>query len=830
MDFLLTSKSYDNDGDGNPDFIITHTYDSAGNLTSESEDYDGDGSPERITTHTYDSAGNLTSESYDYDGDGSPDGITTYTYDEDGNLTSKSYDNDGDGNPDGISIPTYDEDGNLTSWSHDYDDDGNPDAITTYTYDSAGNETSESHDYDLDGSPEEIITHTYDSAGNLTSQSRDYFTDPDSYFDGISTYTYDSAGNLTSESHDYDPGGNPDSITTYTYDEASNLTIRISDDYLDGSVDSITTYTYDSAGNLTSRSYDYGLDGNPDKITTTTYIYDEDGNLIRESSDYKNDGNPDFTITYTYQRLDNSEKNDAPEYKGSSLFGAVRGESIAITSRELQTQDANHTAAELEYRLTQLPTDGDLLLEDTVLEADSIFTQADINSGKLSYKHQGGAETDSFSFIVRDAQKAETPTITTKIAISNQSIIGSPTDDLLDGSPESDIIEGNDGNDVLNGYKGNDLIFGRDGDDTLTGGEGFDRLDGGAGNDLLDGGSGISVLDGGSGQDIFVVKSENTDWIKDFEVGQDRISLSDGMSYESLEITGEVNSFISYQDTQVAVLLGVEPQELSVDSFNSIPEYKGSSLFGAVRGESVTITSRELQIQDANHTADELEYRFTQLPTDGDLLLEDTVLEADSIFTQADINSGKLSYKHQGGAETDSFSFIVRDAQKAETPTITTKIAISNQSIIGSPTDDLLDGSPESDIIEGNDGNDVLNGYKGNDLIFGRDGDDTLTGGEGFDRLDGGAGNDLLDGGSGISVLDGGSGQDIFVVKSENTDWIKDFEVGQDRISLSDGMSYESLEITGEVNSFISYQDTQVAVLLGVSPDELSVDSFSSGE
>ena len=114
--------------------------------------------------------------------------------------------------------------------------------------------------------------------------------------------------------------------------------------------------------------------------------------------------------------------------------------------------------------------------------------------------------------------------------------------------------------------------------------------------------------------------------------------------------------------------------------------------------------------------------------------------------------------------------------------------------------------------------------------MFGRDGDDTLMGGEGFDRLDGGAGHDLLDGGSGISVLDGGLGQDIFVVNKENTDWIKDFQVGQDKISLGDGMSYESLEITGRVNSFISYRDTQVAVLLGVSPDELSVDRFSSGE
>ena len=399
----------------------------------------------------------------------------------------------------------------------------------------------------------------------LTSESYDF--DADGNVDSITTYTYDEAGNQTSESYDFDPDGNLDSITTYTYDEAGNRTSYSFDSDADGNLDSIDTYTYDEAGNQTSYSFDSDADGNVDSITT--YTYDEAGNQTSYSFDSDADGNPDSITTYTYQRVDNSGGNDAPEYKGSSLFGTVRGESVTITSSELLTQDADHTAAELEYRLTQLPTGGDLLLEDTVQEADSIFTQADIDAGKLTYKHQGGAANDSFSFIVRDAQKAETPTITTKIAIANQSIIGSPIDDLLDGSPESDIIEGNDGNDVLNGYKGNDLMFGRDGDDTLMGGEGFDRLDGGAGNDLLDGGSGISVLDGGLGQDIFVVKREDTDWIKDFQVGQDKISLGDGMNYESLEITGRVNSFIGYRDTQVAVLLGVSPDELSVDSFSS---------------------------------------------------------------------------------------------------------------------------------------------------------------------------------------------------------------------------------------------------------------------
>ena len=65
------------------------------------------------------------------------------------------------------------------------------------------------------------------------------------------------------------------------------------------------------------------------------------------------------------------------------------------------------------------------------------------------------------------------------------------------------------------------------------------------------------------------------------------------------------------------------------------------------------------------------------------------------------------------------------------------------------------------------------------------------------------------------------------MIDNKDVDWIQDFKIGEDQIGIGDGMTYESLDITGRVNSFISYQDTQVAVLLGINPDQLSADSFS---
>ncbi len=147
--------------------------------------------------------------------------------------------------------------------------------------------------------------------------------------------------------------------------------------------------------------------------------------------------------------------------------------------------------------------------------------------------------------------------------------------------------------------------------------------------------------------------------------------------------------------------------------------------------------------------------------------------------------------------------------------------------LYGGEGKDTLNGGKGNDFLDGGKGDDFLDGGIHNDILFGQDGDDILIGNKGFDKLYGNAGNDTLNGGIGISVLNGGLGQDTFVIDNKDVDWIQDFKIGEDQIGMGDGMTYESLDITGRVNSFISYQDTQVAVLLSINPDQLSADSFS---
>ncbi|MEF9603243.1 M10 family metallopeptidase C-terminal domain-containing protein, partial [Paracoccus sp. PXZ] len=103
--------------------------------------------------------------------------------------------------------------------------------------------------------------------------------------------------------------------------------------------------------------------------------------------------------------------------------------------------------------------------------------------------------------------------------------------DTLDGGPGNDELLGGDGDDTLFGGAGHDSLFGDAGNDLLGGGDGHDLIQGGDGNDTLAGGSGSDTLVGGLGADVFVFSAAedldgSTDFILDFQSGEDRIDLS----------------------------------------------------------------------------------------------------------------------------------------------------------------------------------------------------------------------------------------------------------------------------------------------------------------
>ncbi len=74
-----------------------------------------------------------------------------------------------------------------------------------------------------------------------------------------------------------------------------------------------------------------------------------------------------------------------------------------ITNAMLLTTDVDNTAGQLTYTLTSAVSQGTLRLNGVALNNGSTFTQADINSGLVTYDHNGTENfTDAFSFNVDD--------------------------------------------------------------------------------------------------------------------------------------------------------------------------------------------------------------------------------------------------------------------------------------------------------------------------------------------------------------------------------------------------------------------------------------------
>ena len=110
-----------------------------------------------------------------------------------------------------------------------------------------------------------------------------------------------------------------------------------------------------------------------------------------------------------------------------------------------------------------------------------------------------------------------------------------------------------------------------------------------------------------------------------------------------------------------------------------------------------------------------------------------------------------------------------------------------------------------------------------------------MDGGGGNDTLNGGAGDDVIHAGTGADRLTGGTGADTFVfVADEGADRITDFELGVDRIDLSDwGMIYHisALSIQSHGNgATIRFHEEELRIISAdghrLDADDLAQDSL----
>ncbi|MDZ8078188.1 MAG: DUF4347 domain-containing protein [Nostoc sp. DcaGUA01] len=130
---------------------------------------------------------------------------------------------------------------------------------------------------------------------------------------------------------------------------------------------------------------------------------------------------------------------------------------------------------------------------------------------------------------------------------------GNQVNSIITGSAKADNLQGSSSDDLIFGFAGNDVIVGGDGNDQLYGGLGADNLTGGAGNDIF-----------------VLAKGEGRDTIKDFNISQDLIALSGGLSYSGLSISQSGNDTlikVTSGNENLALLTGIMASTINASNF-----------------------------------------------------------------------------------------------------------------------------------------------------------------------------------------------------------------------------------------------------------------------
>ena len=145
-------------------------------------------------------------------------------------------------------------------------------------------------------------------------------------------------------------------------------------------------------------------------VGTSTLFYIYNGNappttdtLTLTASDLGNIGTGGTLTAFDTAVINITAVNDAPTLAANAGLIATRNVGTAIGASRLNVTDPDNTASQVTFTVTAIPAHGAIKLSGVTLNVNGTFTQADINSGNLSYVNDGASLTDdSFTFTVSD--------------------------------------------------------------------------------------------------------------------------------------------------------------------------------------------------------------------------------------------------------------------------------------------------------------------------------------------------------------------------------------------------------------------------------------------
>ncbi|QMS87192.1 DUF4347 domain-containing protein [Nostoc edaphicum CCNP1411] len=382
----------------------------------------------------------------------------------------------------------------------------------------------------------------------------------------------DETINLTlSHPNQQDPITNPASVTIVNDDNPPTISIANKSGsesignfsftvQLSNASTDVITVDYNTSNDTAIAGVDYTpltgtLTFNPG-VTTQTITIPILDDLVAESSErfFVNLTNPTNATISDSQAIGTISDNDIAGVTISPTTGLVTTEAGGTANFSIQLD--SQPTADVTFNLSSSKVS-----EGTVSVSSVIFTAANWNTPQIITVTgvDDGIADDNITYQIITAKAVSSDT-------KYNNIINPDDIDVVN------IKNGNQINSIITGTsKPDNPIQGTSSDDLIFGFAGNDVIVGGLGNDRIYGGFGTDNLTGGAGNDIFViVKGEGRDTIKDFNINEDLISLSGGLTYSGLSITQSGNDTlikVTAGSTNFALLTGIMASTLNASHF-----------------------------------------------------------------------------------------------------------------------------------------------------------------------------------------------------------------------------------------------------------------------
>jgi len=403
----------------------------------------------------------------------------------------------------------------------------------------------------------------------------------------------------------------------------------------------------------------------------------------------------------------------------------------------------------------------------------------------------GGKDRDSvlvqnyFTLAVADRPRIDflaggswdSATVSRYITSSNDALAGTANADALAGGLGNDAISGGAGDDTLYGAAGNDTMDGGAGIDTyfFGRGDGVDHIADGAAadrrNDILQFGAGITMADVNialEGSALAVSLRGSTDKI--YIDNYTGTALADRMA---VRFAGGASLRGTDIDT---MLLGADDGLWGTVTNETFNGGAGFDVIGGNEGDDTMYGGTGNDYMDGGAGSDT--YLFALGDGQGTVVSDsgDVAGAQDRLIFGADILPADVSASLSGtqdllltvgsGGDTvlvlgyytraaaDRLSIQFSNGWAWDSATVDRKL---------NTTDDTLLGTNGEDLIDGGLGRDNLQGLDGNDMLIGGDGQDQLDGGTGVDTMVGGLGNDtyIVDNLADVVIEQVGQGKDV---------------------------------------------------------------------